>query len=76
MLLVANFFQYKIMQNTRKLNDTLAYGYSSESTQGELSNEYQNDRVKMVFKNLCVLVLWMKVALALEGLNIPACVCG
>ena len=24
----------------------------------------------MVFKNLCILVLWMKVALALEGLRI------
>ena len=30
--------------------------YSSESTQrDELSNEYQPDRVWMVFKNLCVL---------------------
>ena len=25
------------------------------------------------FKNLCVLVLWMKVALALEGLIAPVC---
>ena len=37
-------------------------------TQRELSNEYQHDRVKMVLKNLCILVLWTKVALALEGL--------
>ena len=35
----------------------------------ELSNEYQHDRVQIVFKNICVIVLWMKVALALEGLN-------
>ena len=49
--------------------ETLAYGYSYESTQRELSNEYQHDRVLMIFKNLCVLVLWTKVASALEGLS-------
>ena len=48
--------------------ETLAYQYSSESTRWELSNEYQHDRVKMIFKNLCVLVLWTKIASALEGL--------
>ena len=51
-----------------KMNETLAYGYSSERTHWELSNEYQHDRIYMAFKNLCVLVLWMKVASALEGL--------
>ena len=51
------------------MTETLAHGYSSESTQQELSNEYQHDRVQMAFKNLCILVLWLKVALALEGLN-------
>ena len=49
--------------------ETLEYGYSSESTQRELSNEYQHDKVQMVFKNLCVLVLWIKVASAMEGLK-------
>ena len=34
----------------------------------ELSNEYQHDRVYMIFKYLCILVLWTKVASALEGL--------
>ena len=53
-----------------KMTETLAYGYSSESTQYDLSNEYQHNRVKMVFKNLCILVLWMKVASALEGLKV------
>ena len=48
---------------------TLANGYSSESTQRELSNEYQHDRDSMFFKKCCVLVLWMKVASALEGLT-------
>ena len=46
------------------MTETLAHAYSSESTQWELSDEYQHDRVKMVFKNLCVLVLWKKVASA------------
>ena len=50
------------------MTETLANGYSSESTERELSNEYQHDRVYMIFKNLCILVLWMKVSLALEGL--------
>ena len=36
------------------MTETLTRGYSSESAQGELSNEYQHDRVKMVFKNLCM----------------------
>ena len=44
-------------------------GYSSESTQGELSNEFQDDRLLMVFKKLCVHVLWMKAATELEGLT-------
>ena len=50
------------------MTETLANGYSYEVTQREPSNEYQHDRVKMVFKNLCVLVLLEKVASALEGL--------
>ena len=49
--------------------ETLVYGYSSESTQGEISNEYQHGRVWIVNKNLCILVLWMKEALALEELK-------
>ena len=40
------------------------------SAQRELSNEYQHDRVEMVFKNLCNLVIWMKVASVLEGLTL------
>ena len=47
---------------------TLAHGYT-ESTQLELSNEYRHDRVQMVFKKCCILVLWTKVAAALEGLK-------
>ena len=47
---------------TRKMTETLAYGYSSESAQRELSNEYQHDRI---FKSLCILVR----ALALKWSN-------
>ena len=51
------------------MTETLAYGYSSESTHRELSNEFQHDRILMVFKSLSILVLWTKEALALEGLG-------
>ena len=59
-----------MMQKSWKMTETLANGYSYESTQRELSNEYQHDRVWMVFKDICVLVLEMKVASALEGLKL------
>ena len=39
------FGQYKVMQKTWKITETLANGYSYESIQQELSNEYQHDRV-------------------------------
>ena len=34
------------------MTKTLANGYSSESTRWELSNQYQDDRVYMIFKNI------------------------
>ena len=55
------------------MTETLANGYSFESSQRELSNEYQHDRVTMIFKNLCILVIWIEVALALEGLSTILC---
>ena len=55
------------------MSGTLAYGYSFESTQRELSNEYQHDRVSMLFKNICVLVHWTEVVLALGGLREVLC---
>ena len=42
-------------------------------TQQELSNKYQHDRVQMIFKDLCIIVLQEKVASALEGLSRVAC---
>ena len=53
------------------MTETLAYRFSSESTQQELANEYQHDSVWMFLKKFRILVLWMKVALALEGLRVP-----
>ena len=70
MLLMANFANTERRRKAEKKTETLEHGYSSERSQQELSNEYQHDRVKMFFKNLCIRVLWMKVALALKGLNI------
>ena len=51
------------------MTETLANGYSSESTQRELSYKNQHDRVWMVFKDFCILVLWTKIASALKGLT-------
>ena len=68
MLLTAKLAKTKLCKNPEKPLKPLANGYSSESAQQELSNEYQHDRVLMVLKNLCILVLWAKVATALEGL--------
>ena len=40
------FSLYKIMQKENwKMAETLAYGYSSDSTQQKLSHEHQHDRV-------------------------------
>ena len=54
---------------------TLANGYSSESAQGELSYEYQQDKVWMIFRNLSILVIWTQVTSALEGLSVDAAEC-
>ena len=63
MLLVIN------LQKNGKMSETLAHEYSSDSNQQKLSNEHQHDRVWMVFRELCVIVLSMKVGLALEWLS-------
>ena len=44
MLVVANLPIQNHAKNLKK-TETLAHGYSSESTQQELFNEYQHDRV-------------------------------
>ena len=50
--------------------ETLANGYSSDSAQRELSNEYQHDRVKMIFIIFCAFVHLTQVTSASEGLNV------
>ena len=39
------FGHFKSMQQTLKLTETLAFGYSSESTRQELFNKHQHARV-------------------------------
>ena len=51
------------------MTETIANGYSFESTQREPSNEYQHDRVKLISTILCFLVHWMKVTSATGGLS-------
>ena len=55
-----------------KMTETLANRYSSESTQRELYNKYQHNRVKIIFIIFCFLVHWTKVTPALEGLSLKS----
>ena len=64
------FGQYKMMQKNFKMTETLANGYSYESAQRELSNQYQHDRVQMVFKICYVIAYYTKVVSALKGLKL------
>ena len=58
------------------MTQTLASGYSYESAQRELSNEYQHDRVQMVFKIIYVLAHLMELVSALKGLTLTQNVTG
>ena len=51
------------------MTETLAHGYSSDSTQRKLANEYKHGRFRCFSKNFAYLVLGTKVASALEKLN-------
>ena len=42
-----------MMQKTCKMIETLANWYSFESTQGELSNEYQQGRFSKILASFC-----------------------
>ena len=48
---------HNMIDNPSKRTEAVAHGFSSESTRRELSDEYQHDRVEMVFENLCMLLL-------------------
>ena len=69
MLLVADVVNTKWCKKSWKMAETLANGYSSESTWRELSNEYQEDRVYVIFKNLCFLVSVWPQALSIGWVN-------
>ena len=69
MLLAANLTNNKDIQKTLKMTETLANGYSSDSSQRRLSYEYPDDLVRMIFIIFCILVHLMKVASALERVN-------
>ena len=51
------------------MTETLANGYSSESTQRELSNEYQHDRVSMVFRKSLHICAVDESSLSIERVN-------
>ena len=55
MLVVADLVNTKGCEKNFKMTETLSYGYSFDSTQRELANEYQHDRVLMVSKKLCII---------------------
>ena len=67
-------------KTTEKMTETLAHGYSSECSartiqlipawQGLDGSQNIWEYSAMVFKNLCILVLWTKVASALEGFEL------
>ena len=67
-LLLVNLVNTKLSKKSKKMTETLVCRYSSDSTQRELSNEYQHDRVQMVFKTFCIFLPWTKVASAWKGL--------
>ena len=71
MLLVANLVNVKCQkrQKSWEMTEALVYGYSSYSTQQELSNEYPHDLVEMIFVMFCNLMHWTKVTSASEGLR-------
>ena len=54
------FCQYKMMQKNLENDWNPAHGYLSESSSWEPSSEYQHCRDKMIFKGLCILVIWTK----------------
>ena len=62
-------------QKSGKITETLANGYSSDSTWQALSNEYQQDTVKMIFEIFCFLVTSVKVTSELKGLRTSASYC-
>ena len=57
-----------MMQKFLKMTETLAHGYSSESTHQELPTNTNVTGFRR-FSKIFAHILWMKVALSLEGLT-------
>ena len=57
-----------MMQKNLKITETMANGYSSDSTRRGLSYEYRDDLVRMIFVFFPIFVHLMKVTPASEGL--------
>ena len=52
-----------MQKKLKKITETPSNGYSSVSTQGELSNEYQHNRVLDGFRNILHLsAMWRKLS--------------
>ena len=51
------------------MTEALARGCSSDSTQREPSNEFQHDRISMVFRNLCVLCAFDESSLSIGSVK-------
>ena len=72
MLLVADLAnQNDAKKTTGKIIETLANGYLSESTQRELSNEYQHDRVQMVISKILRLCALAESSLSIGRVKHP-----
>ena len=65
MLKVANLAITKLGKKPLKMTESLAHWHLSSPQ--ELTNEYQHDRVKMFFKNLCALA---KSSLSMERVKL------
>ena len=50
------FGQYDMLTKRGEMTETQAHGYSFDSTKQELSDEYQPNRIKMIFINRCLCV--------------------
>ena len=68
MLLVTNLADTKCCKK-KEMTETLANGYSYESTQQELSSEYPHDLVRMISITFCIVVNWTKITSVSEGLT-------
>ena len=63
------FGQHEIMTKICEMTETMENGYSPDSTQWELSNEYNMTGLRRVWLLFCYFVHWTEVTLAAEELS-------